>query len=73
MATGTSPEPAPPPAKGLSAWLKKNRVCLQTLMLILALGAPFGLYWALQSGADGVSVAFFAAIVASLTAVIVMG
>lgn len=57
----------------ISSWLKKNRARLQALTLALALGAPFGLYWALQSGHDGAAAAFFAALVTSLVVVIIVG
>lgn len=39
---------------------------LLLLALILALGSPFGLYWALQNNQDGLAVACFALIVLGL-------
>ncbi len=57
----------------MTLWLRQNRARLQALTLVGALGAPFGLYWALQSGRDGAAVAFFAVTVASLIAVIIAG
>lgn len=64
-------KPRAAPTAGVSAWLKQNRIHWQAL--VLSIGAPFGLYWALQSGQDGVAVAFFAVIVISLIAVILVG
>lgn len=67
------PNPKTTPVHWASIWLKHNRTRLQALALVLALGAPFGLYWALQSGHDGAAVACFAVTAVSLTAVIVVG
>jgi hypothetical protein len=56
-----------------SAWVKRNRARLQALALVAALIAPFGLYWSLQWGWDGVAAIFFFVTVASLIVVIVAG
>jgi len=57
----------------ISAWVKQNRARLQALTLTMALGAPFGLYWALQWGRDGAAVVFFSITVAGLIVVIIAG
>lgn len=65
--------PNTPSTHRLSAWLKQNRTRLQSLTLISALAAPFGLFWALQSGQNAIAVACFAVIVLALMVVIVTG
>ncbi len=69
----TQPNPDAAAASRILGWLRQKRARLQALTLAAALGAPFGLYWALQSGWDVAAAAFFAAIVASLIIVIIVG
>lgn len=71
--TGTQPNPQATSTNRAPAWLQKNRVRLQALVLILSLCAPFGLYWALQSGRDGMAAAFFAVTAVGLITVIIVG
>ena len=71
--TKTHPDQPSTNPSSLSVWLKQNRRRLQALALVLLLGMPFWLYWALQSGRDGLAVLSFAIIVASLTVVMVAG
>jgi hypothetical protein len=73
MMTSTQPNPNATSTNRLSVWLKQNRTRLQALVLVLLLSAPFGLYWALQSGQDGMAVACFVVITISLMTVIAVG
>lgn len=58
---------------GLSAWRRKNKFRLQATALALSLLAPFGLYWALQSGNDLLAAIFFGVIALSMAVAIWAG
>jgi hypothetical protein len=73
MMTGTQPKPDMTTISKMPVWLKQNRTRLQALALLLALGAPFGLYWALESRHDAMSAACFAVSAVSLIVVLVAG
>jgi hypothetical protein len=65
----TSPEKKAGPLAGVEAWRKQHRFQLQSAALILALAAPFALYWALESGQAALAAACFAVIALSMAVV----
>jgi hypothetical protein len=58
------------PRSALAAWRSRNRGRLQAAALIVVLGAPFGLHWALGAGLNILATILFAAIALSMALVI---
>jgi hypothetical protein len=42
-----------------SAWRKRHRFSIQSLVLVIALLSPFALYWALEAGQNALAAFFF--------------
>jgi hypothetical protein len=61
---------ASPSQSAWAAWRSRNRGRLQAAALIVVLGAPFGLHWALGAGLNGLAAILFAAIALSMALVI---
>lgn len=53
-----------------TSWRERNRFRIQVAALVLALGGPFGLFWALNAGQGGLAVGFFAVVVLAMSAII---
>ena len=54
----------------LTAWSERNKFRVQVTALVLALGAPFGLYGALNAGQDVLAAGCFVLVTLSMAVVV---
>ena len=57
-------------ASGLAAWRERYKFRVQVVALVLALLPPFGLYWALNAGHNGLAAGCFAAVAVGMGLII---